>query len=80
MSRMEGRIKNLETAWHRLNTRIVNGVPADVEKKYEKKLAEYEQSLANFRDFGQETAPGGEPSGAKIGVPLGKFNLEAGKG
>ena len=79
MSRIAGRVANLEAAWYRLNARIENGVPTAVEVRYREKLAEYEQSLVNLRDFGQETLSNGKPAGVEIGVPLGTFNVKAGE-
>ncbi len=40
-----------------------------------RKIAEYDESLANFQAYGQETPPNGKPVGVEIDVPAGTFKI-----
>ena len=41
------------------------------------KIAEYEKSLSNFEQFGQEDHPTGNKVSVNIDVPAGKFTVES---
>ena len=45
------------------------------ERNLKRKLAEFEQSLANFQKYGQETPPTGNKASVEIDVPAGTFKI-----
>jgi len=73
--RMSARIQRLLAA----RTKFADRLEADPENPraavWARKLAEYDESLANFQKYGQETPPNGKPVGVEIDVPAGTFKI-----
>ena len=76
LERNQGRVDRLVGARAKLLGRL-ESYPSDKVDKMKVKIAEYEQSLRNFHEFGQEKPPSGKPTGVDLNVPLDEIGIVA---
>jgi len=75
--RLAGRIQRLLDARTKLTQRLENEPNGSRSALCTAKIAEYDRSLANLEQYGQEMVPTGNKVSVKIDVPAGKFTVEA---
>jgi hypothetical protein len=73
--RMEGRIQRLLDARAKCVAYLKANPKHPRAVIWKRKKAEYDVSLANFQEYGQETKPNGKPIGVQIDVPAGTFKI-----
>lgn len=75
--RLNGRIQRLLDARAKCVSRL-DAHPKNARAAgWKRKLAEFDQSLANFQKYGQEAPPTGNRVGVDIDVPKGTFSVKA---
>ena len=73
--RMNGRIQRLLDARAKCAAYLKAAPKHPRAKVWKRKIAEYDQSLANFQKYGQETPPTGNKASVNINVPKGTFKI-----
>ena len=75
LARLNGRVQRLLAARAKCAARLEAHPKDRRAPAWARKLAEFDQSLANFQKFGQETPPTGNRVGVDIDVPKGTFKI-----
>lgn len=74
--RGQPRVDRIVANYERIKAKI-KAMPNDPRvPRWKKRLAEYDESLRNWDEFGQETKPVGTP-GVEINVPLGRLGIKS---
>ncbi len=73
--RLNGRVQRLLDARAKMLARLEGAPKHERASIWKRKIKEYDVSLANFQEYGQETPPTNNPVGVNIDVPKGTFKV-----